>query len=226
MVYLLLMVNIAFSGIVEPDLINKNEIKSFSFLFGSSYFKELNPVGTNFVLELQGTYSDNSLTSKDAINPAGLDSYYAPALFILRKGLYWNIDASISFLTPLNESVQNGFSFSLAHTIKYKKFSLKSSAYMFSYNINETLNQRGFGANSLIGFKATKTLLLFVGLGLESLNSKILYPNQASEDLTGIELRGLYSMALPFFKRHTVSLDASYRKAKNYQLGVSYSLRL
>lgn len=219
------MINIAFGSVLESDLLNKNEVKSFSFLFGNTYHKDIDPVGVDFVVELQGTYSDNSLTSKSTDNTRDLDSFYAPAFFTLRKGLYWNIDASLSFLTPVNENVQNGFSFSIAHTLKYKKFSWKNSTYIFSYNINETLNQGGFGANSLVGFKVSKRALLFLGLGVENLNSKVLKPNQESEDITAVELRGLTSLAFPF-GIHSISLDASYKEAKNYQLGVNYSARL
>lgn len=219
------MINIAFGAILESDLIDKNEVKSFSFLFGSSYHKDINPVGADFTFELQGTYSDNSLASKNSTNSRDLDNYYAPALFTLRKGLYWNIDVSLSFLTPLNENIQNGFSFSVAHTYKFKKLSLKNSTYIYSYNINETLNQEGFGANSLLGFKASKRLILFVGLGIEDISSKVLKLNQDSENITVLELRGLTSIAFPIGS-HTISVDASYRKAKNYQLGLTYSARL
>jgi len=199
--------------------LNNDLIKSLSFVFAGSYLKDPSPLGVNFHIEAQGAY----LKTQDYDN--SLDSELWFSTISVKKGIYWNLHLNLSFLSPVNDSFQNGFSAGVGHTLNFKSMYLSSNVYAFSYNVSENINQKGAGLSSLLYFK-THSFYTGFGFGGENITSE----QQETETISRISkkiftYRALISM---LFTRgsHRFSLDASYLDEKNYSTSFSYGLRL
>lgn len=137
-------------------------VKNFSNLF--SFFSTGGPQakGADFEIEFGGVYQDlnrNKMSSNS-------DNLLEP-LLSLRKGLYWNLDLSLTSALPIEGHLSSGYSVALSHSSKIKSLHFKPSAYIFNYTFDDVLDLNGIGA-SLIVYKQIKSYHIGFGLNLES----------------------------------------------------------
>jgi hypothetical protein len=199
--------------------INKPLLDSYAFLFASNYTKDPLPLGTDFNVELQGGYlknfSQNELSSKNI---------YFNTLSA-HKGIYYNLSLDLSFLGPINKSFQSGYAAGVSHTYVFSKFTLKSRVYFSSYNIDEILNYRNFGANSLIYYKIDS---IYFGLGLvgERVDTDIQTTDEiSSKEFKFFSYRGTGSV-LYIINQSRVSLDFTLKNTDAFNLSIGYGFRI
>lgn len=198
---------------------NRDTARSFSFVFGNSYSKDPIPLGVDFNIELQ----TGAISAPESEN--NFDSELWFTNFTVRKGIYWNLLLSLSFLTPINDSIQSGFSAGIGHTQNFKFGHLSSSLYVFSYNVGDNINQRGAGLSSILYFK-TSSFYTGFGFGGEDLTSEM----QGTSSTNTITLKAFTYRALASllytYKKHRISIDGSYLDSKNYLASLNYGIRL
>jgi len=205
--------------VINQSEVDKDLVRSLSFLFANTYTKDPDPLGVDFSIEAQGNYSNNPLDSDS------LEQNLWSTLLSVRKGIYWNLSLSLSFLTPVNDNFQNGFSAGIGHAFDFKWGIIRSNVYFFSYNIEEIINQRGAGLTSLVYFK-TGGFYTGLGLGGENLTSEVQGTSvRSSNEVNTLSYRGL--MSILFVKgKNRISIDGSYLNTENYMASLSYGLRL
>ena len=205
--------------VIDQTGVNKDLVRSLSFLFANTYTKDPNPLGVDFSIEAQGSYTNNPIDSNS------LEQNLWSTMFSVRKGIYWNLSLNLSFLTPINDNFQNGFSAGIGHAYDHKWGIIRSNIYFFSYNIEEIINQRGAGLTSFIYLK-TGGFYTGVGLGAENLTSEVQGTSlRSSDEVNTLSFRGIISI-LYVKGKNRISIDGSYLNAENYMTSLSYGLRL
>lgn|GEM_PF-4516722 len=209
---------LANTQVFSASEINKPLLDSYAFLFASNYTKDPLPLGTDFNIELQGGYLKN--TSRNELSSKNI--YFNT--FSAHKGIYYNLSLDLSFLGPINKSFQSGYAAAVSHTHVFSKFTLKSRIYFSSYNIDEVLNYRNFGANSFFYYKVYS---IYFGLGLvgERVDTDI----QNTEEISSKEFKFFSyrstGSVLYIIDQNRVSLDFTYKNTEAFNLSLSYSFR-
>ena len=147
-------------------------------------------LGEDFEFEISSFYYDLNENDLRDIDP-DLSNSFTDTILSFGKGLYWNIDVSVSTALPFSEDLISGFSFNVEHTSKAGSWIVKPNLYISQYNLEDRLNLEASGL-SLIFYRKIKSLYLGVGGNIESFSadynenflSSPLQPNQtASLDL-------------------------------------------
>ncbi len=198
--------------------INKPLLDSYSFVFASNYIKDPLPLGTDFNIELQGGYLRN--TSQNELSSRNI--YYN--ILSAHKGIYYNLSLDLSFLGPINKSFQNGYSAGVSHIYVFSNFTFKSRVYFSSYNIDEVLNYRNFGVNSLFYYRV-KSIYFGLGVVAESVDVDIQNTEEiSSKEFKFFSYRGTGSL-LYIIKQSRISFDITYRNVEAFNLSLSYGFR-
>ena len=211
--------NSAYAQAFSPSDFNQDLVRSLSFVFANTYIKDPDPLGVDYSVEVQGSYINNPLDRGD------LEEHLWASVISIRKGIYWNLSLNLSFLTPLNEYFQTGFSAGLSHSLDYKWGVLRTSLYFQSYNMEEFISQRGAGLTSIL-YAKTGGFFTGFGLGFENLTSELQETSSFQErEISLLSYRGLFSIL--FIKgKNRFSLDGSFFDDKNYLASFSYGVRL
>lgn len=165
--------NLGFSKVV-PTGITQDQIKAVSEKFTGllSLHSSNSPfaLGEDLEFEITTIYQDLKLNKIDKIGTISSKKILEP-IFSIRKGLYWNLDMSFSFVLPVESQLISGYSFNLSHSSKTGSFFIKPEIFISNYNLNDTLNINSSGL-SLVVFN--KIGFLYFGLGgrMEFVNGK------------------------------------------------------
>gem|GEM_PF-2735574 len=158
---------------VTPTQIEPTQIKAvsekLSGIFAVRTANDPNALGVDFELEISAFYQNLATGNLSTLDPSVSDQFL-DSIITLKKGLYWNIDFSISTALPIPSNLTSGYSFNLEHTGKLKSFILKSDFYIAHYNLNDIINNETAGL-SLILYKEFKFGHLGVGGNFESVSS-------------------------------------------------------
>ena len=163
--YFLTALPLAAQAKVIPIGISSTQISDLTYKFGG--LTSLNTSNSPFALgedlefEITGAYQDLETNEINNIGNISSTEMLEP-LGTIRKGLYWNIDISFTFILPVESQVVSGHLFSLSHSSKALGFLLKPELYISNYNVNDILNLSTSGF-SFIAYK--KISFFYLGLG-------------------------------------------------------------
>lgn len=161
------------SARVTPIQINASQIelvsKKLSGVFSSRTANDPNALGEDFEFEISAFYQNIKSDGITDLDPTASENFL-DSILTLKKGLYWNIDFSISTALPISSNLISGFSFNLEHTSKLGSWTFKPDVYISHYNLNDIINTESVGL-SLMAYKKLKILHLGFGANIESVSS-------------------------------------------------------
>lgn len=220
---------------VVPTGINSNEAKNVSKKLSSVFSLQTanspKSLGADFEFELSTFYLDldqNKLTALDN----SLSSDFLDAIVTLRKGIYWDIDVSVSAALPVQSNLTSGYSFNISHSSKIGGFVLKPEFYISQYNLNDILNIESAGL-SLIVYKNFGALSFGSGVNIESvtstyeqsfLNTPTLNQNTNSSESSFTKIN-LLTKAAFFFQKHnriTLTYIQEDKESNAYSISVGH----
>jgi hypothetical protein len=164
--------SIAFARVTPTQIESsqiKNISKTLSGVFASRTANDPSALGEDFEFELSAFYQNLNTSDINTIDPS-TSEHFLDSILSLKKGLYWNLDFSISTALPIPSNMISGFSFNLEHTSKIGSFILKPDLYISHYNLNDILNIESVGF-SLVVYKKLKLVHIGLGANLESVSS-------------------------------------------------------
>jgi len=186
---------------VTPTQIDASQIentsKILSGVFATRTASDPNALGEDFEFELSAFYQNIGESNINIIDPSTSDNFL-DSIITLKKGLYWNIDFSISTPLPIPSNLISGFSFNLEHTKKLSSIILKSDLYISHYNLNDIVNNESVGL-TLVAYKEFRILHFGLGANLESVSSVY------NQNFLGSQLAPSESNELEFIETSLIS---------------------
>jgi len=159
---------------VTPTQINASQVKTISKklsgVFATRTASAPTALGEDFEFEISAFYQDLESSGLTGFNSSVSDRFL-DSLLTLKKGLYWNIDFSITTALPISSNLTSGFSFNLEHTSRIGSIVIKPDLYISNYNLNDIINMESVGL-SLVAYKKFKILHIGLGANVESTSSK------------------------------------------------------
>jgi hypothetical protein len=163
-------------AIVVPVGVQPSDVetvsKKFSGLLSTNSSNSPDALGADFELELTSVYQNLSLNEIDEIQTVSSDHLLEPILS-LRKGLYMNVDMSLTFNLPVESQITSGYNIGLSHSAHFKSSYLKSEIYILNYTLNDILNISSSGL-ALVLYKKVGALYWGFGGRLESTTGEYL----------------------------------------------------
>jgi hypothetical protein len=217
---------------VVPTGIDSSEIqnisKKLSSVFSLQTANSPKSLGADFEFEVSAFYLDLDQNKLLALDNS-LSSEFLDAIVTLRKGIYWDIDVSVSAAIPIQSNLTSGYSFNISHTSKVRSFSFKPEFYISQYNLNDILNIESAGFSFLL-YKKLGALNLGSGVNIESttstyeqnfLNTPTLNQNTNDNESTFTKVSLLAKAAFFFQKYNRITLTYTHEDKENNAYSIS-----
>lgn len=141
--------------------------KNFSHIFSLHTSRHPDTVGSDFELELGLIFQDLIQNKISNLGKGAPEKFISEPTLTLRKGLYWNFDFSITSSLPIVTNFSLAYAIGLSRSSEFNFFKVKPELYIFSYNLDNKMDQNGLGF-TLVFFKKVYDIDVGLGLNLES----------------------------------------------------------